>query len=107
MTVGKEDVVTRHMYHWAPREAREEIARDGLLPATMQGDPDGWDYVFLTDAAPARIDEREDLWQVDVSSLELEPDEGRERWLLTHGGPRWWMYHGPVPAERLTLLTGS
>lgn len=92
------------MFHWAPRVCRAEIQTRGLLPATMLGDPDGWKYVFLTDAAPAHVDASEDVWQVDVSGLELEPDEGRERWLLTGSGPRWWMHHGPIPTERLTLL---
>jgi hypothetical protein len=76
------------------------------LPGSVSGEGDGWPYVFLSDAPPRGAGKGEDVWEVDVADLELEPDFDREM-NIAHSGldaPRWWMHLGPISSHRLNLL---
>ena len=102
------------MYHNAPTEARESIREKGLL-------------VFMSDAAQAARERNEpekglggiffdtvpttagrfDTWQVDVSGLDIEPDETTDisgiggEW----EGHEWWVLWGEnVLPNRLKLF---
>lgn len=100
------------MYHVSPRANRTAILAAGLKPATPLGGLNDtgvylWQDLELHWELVARnvleegFDPEErpfDLWQVDVSGLELEPD-GFAR-LHAHGS---WCHRGAVSPARLKL----
>lgn len=87
------------MYHVAPREARESIAREGL-----SGRHGEWeDMVWLWDHLPtaqANASPEDDVYQVDTQGL--EPEAGGNK-PSRHGGLAYAV-SGIVPPERVRLL---
>lgn len=81
--------VAQTMYHWAPRQHREQIAQEGLRAALPEGDeyvdynnPDAYKGVYLFNNPPTYTPGGskgfygDDLWSVDTSGLPVQPDEG-------------------------------
>ena len=72
--------------------------RDGLLTGK---DQTGFGAVFLTDRAKPST-ESFDVWAVDCSGLELEPDDVAGQDEGEYG--QWWMTFEDIAADRLTRL---
>ena len=97
------------LFHWSPRERRDEILRQGLrlFAASSGGAPDGLPMICLGtsprdawllsgDTNWGREEEDWDLWQVTLADY----DQVRVR---TENGPRIWevKVHNAIPADRL------
>lgn len=96
------------LYHQAPVAARARILGLGLqhpcdIPADagieMCSDDEAVGIYFTDNATD--IDDRCDLWEVDVRGLSLEPDETTD-WPEGH---TWWVtYQDEVGPERVKLV---
>jgi GNAT superfamily N-acetyltransferase/2'-5' RNA ligase len=81
--------VAQTMYHWAPRQHREQIAQEGLRAALPEGDeyvdysnPEAYKGVYMFNQPPrytpggSKGFYGDDLWAVDTSGLTVQPDPG-------------------------------
>lgn len=90
------------LYHESPSENRESILQYGLHQRFSELYEEGEDHsgmTFLSDVMP-EYSRNFDVWEVDVSGLELWEDSTTEPF----PGHNWYCT-GSVPPERIKLVT--
>lgn len=96
------------MYHFAPREHRDSIMREGLVPKMPSPDLNNHEGVYLwhdldkpdpgLSGTPRESFPTRDLYEVDVSGLPIEPDTWYEPGMAAS-------VRQPIPPERLRRVS--